>query len=310
MRRLAALLLAVLIVFAIAAWFLLKPRIVVAQDAAALAPGRGDAARGAIVFAAGGCASCHATPVPEGKPDLARLGGGLRLKTAFGTFVVPNISPDPKDGIGAWSDADIANALLAGTSPDGRHYYPAFPYTTYAHMRLADVADLTAYLRTLPKVPGRQPPHDLAFPYDQRWGLGLWKARYLDRSPIEPVAGQSESWNRGRYLVEALGHCAECHSPRDAFGGIVPSRRFAGGPDPEGKGFIPNITQAPNALGKWSTDDIVEVLTSGNTPDFDNVSGSMADVVRNTSQLPATDREAMAAYLKSLPAIASPPKPK
>ena len=307
MRRLAGFFLVALIVVALVGWFVLLPRGAVARNEPALAAGKGDAMRGAVVLAAAGCAACHATPVPDGTPDLARLGGGLRLKTAFGTFVVPNISSDPQDGIGRWSDADLANALLSGTSPDGRHYYPAFPYTTYAHMRLEDVADLAAYLRTLPTVAGRQPPHDLAFPYNQRWGLGLWKALYLDRSPVEPVTGRSDSWNRGHYLVEALGHCAECHSPRDAMGGIVPARRFAGGPEAEGKGFVPNITQAPDALGKWTADDIVELLTSGNTPDFDNVSGSMTAVVRNTSRLPPSDRAAVADYLKSLPAVRSLP---
>jgi mono/diheme cytochrome c family protein len=284
-------------------WLLTAPVAAVdARQAAALETG--DAARGEIVFNAGGCASCHATP---GQGERTKLGGGLALKTEFGTFIAPNISPHPRDGIGAWKAADLANAMLRGVSPSGEHYYPAFPYTTYAHAKLEDVRDLMAYLRSLPPVEGKAPAHDLSFPFTIRRGIGLWKALYLDTAPIAPDPARSESWNRGHYLVEALGHCAECHSPRNALGAIVKAQRYGGGPDPEGRGFLPNISG--KNLGSWSQDEVVEMLETGLTPD-DKVAGAMAEVVKNTAALPKADREAMAEYLKSLPVVETPARPK
>ena len=303
MRKLISTL-AVLAVAGVGAfWWLTQPKLAVGAEVNSLV---GDAARGKIVFDAGGCSSCHATP---GQEDRLVLGGGFELKTPFGSFFPPNISPNPRDGIGRWTTADLANAMLAGVSPDGSHYYPAFPYATYAHMKVQDVADLMAYLKTLPPTEGVPRPHNLPFPMTFRRGVGLWKLLYLDRTPITDQAGQTAEWNRGHYLVDALGHCAECHSGRTLPGGIDEAYRYAGGPDPEGKGMIPNITQAKDGIGDWSKADIVEVLTSGLTPEPDEVSGSMAEVVKNTSLLPKADREAMAEYIKSLPPRASPPKP-
>src|ERR1700712_1142491 len=210
----------------------------------------GDPLRGKIVFDAGDCASCHASP---GQQDRTRLGGGLALGSSFGTFNVPNISPDPADGIGQWTTADLANALLAGVSPKGKHYYPVFPYTTFAHMRLEDVRDLMAYLRSLPAVPGKSPPHDLPLVFSIRRELGFWKLLFFDRSPIVPDASRDVSWNRGQYLVEAVAHCGECHSSRNFMGGINSSKRYAGAADPEGVGIVPNIT--PAKIGHWSLKD-------------------------------------------------------
>lgn len=287
-------------------WFLTEPSPAIARQDFAALDQAGDAARGKIIFNAGGCASCHAIPKD---PDHLKLGGGLGLPSPFGTFYVPNISPDPKDGIGAWSAGDLANAMLSGVSPKGEHYFPAFPYTTYAHAKVGDIADLMAYLKTLPPVAGKAPPHDVPFPFSVRRALGLWKLLFLDRSPVLPDAAHDAAWNRGHYLVEAFGHCAECHSPRYIIGGIIASQRFAGGPNPEGKGWVPNITQDATGLAKWSARDIVEVLNTGFTPEYDAVGGSMAAVVRNTSQLPEADRAAMADYVKSLPAGVGPPRP-
>jgi mono/diheme cytochrome c family protein len=285
-------------------WWLTRPVLAVSGAQAAALEQGGDAARGEIVFNAGGCASCHATP---GQPDRKRMGGGLQLKTEFGTFVAPNISPSPADGIGTWTVADLANAMLRGVSPEGAHYYPAFPYTTYAHAKLEDVRDLMVYLRTLPVVDGKAPAHELSFPFSFRRGLGLWKLLFLDTTPIRDEPGKSAEWNRGHYLVDALGHCAECHSPRNLAGGIVAAQRYAGGPDPEGRGWVPNITA--KGLGKWSKGDVAELLATGFTPDYDSVGSSMADVVKNTAALPKADRDAMAEYLKSLPAVDGPPRP-
>jgi mono/diheme cytochrome c family protein len=258
-------------------------------------------ANGETMFHAGGCASCHATPKQE---DHRRLGGGLPLKTPFGTFRVPNISSDPRHGIGAWHEAAFVNAMLRGVGRNGEHLYPAFPYTSYQRMKLDDVRDLFAFLKTLPAEATPSAPHELAFPFNVRRGLGLWKLRYLDGKPHAPDPSKTAAHNRGAYLVEALGHCAECHSSRDVFGGIIKQRRFAGGADPEGKGWVPNITPHADGIGRWSEKDIIYLLETGFTPDNDAVGSTMADVVLNTGKLSGEDRAGIATYLKTLPPTA------
>lgn len=264
----------------------------------ALAPRTADLANGATMFNIGGCASCHATPRQD---DLTKLGGGLALATPFGTFRVPNISPDQTHGIGAWSELEFVNAMKKGIGEDGEHLYPAFPYTSYQHMKLDDVRDLFAYLRTLPPVATPSQPHDIPFPFSVRRGLGLWQLLYVDGKAFVPDSTKDAVWNRGAYLVEGPGHCAECHSPRNVIGGIDADRRFAGGPDAEGKGWVPNITPSPDGIPNYSVKDIAYLLETGFTPDLDSVGGSMADVVKNTSKLTAADRQAIATYIKSLP---------
>jgi mono/diheme cytochrome c family protein len=254
-----------------------------------------DLANGRTMFLIGGCASCHAVPKQE---DATRLGGGLVLLTAFGTFHVPNISSDAKDGIGGWNEAQFIAAMRQGVSPSGQHLYPAFPYTSYQAMRTEDLRDLFAYLKTLPAVSGAAPDHALKFPFNIRRTVGLWKLLFLDDAPFRSDAAQSPQWNRGAYLVNAPGHCAECHSPRNLLGAMVTSRRFTGGQSPTGQGGVPDITQGK--LRDWKVDDFVEVLDSGMTPDSDRVGGMMVEVIANTRQLGAADREAMAVYLKSL----------
>ena len=293
MRRLIGLLAVIVGVSAIAAWLLSSPRTIDPVIAAGVSE-PGDVAAGRIVFLIGGCESCHASP---GASDAARLGGGLALKTAFGSFYPLNISPDEKDGIGAWSVIDFANALLAGVSPRGTHYYPAFPYPSYRRMTPKDVRDLFAYLKTLPPVAGRAPPTSLAFPFSIRRGVGFWKLWYLGSNGSPEFADRSEAWRLGRYLVEGPGHCAECHSPRDFLGGIATGNRFTGGSLLDGKGKAPSLTAS--ALADWSKADIVEALSSGFTPSGDSLGGPMAAIVHNTSQLPASYREAIAEYLKS-----------
>ena len=296
MIRRLILLAAVAAVLGLAAfWFLTIPATV---PASALAVHTPDLVNGKEMFYAGGCASCHTVPK---QPDKTRLGGGLALNSPFGTFYVPNISPDPKDGIGAWTDAQFVTAMTKGTSPTGEHLYPAFPYTSYQHMRFDDLRDLFAYLKTLPPVSGKVRDHDLPFPFNIRRTLGLWKLLFLDGKPFEPDPSKSAQWNRGAYLVNGPGHCAECHSPRDALGGVIESLRFTGGPSPDGQGGVPNITQFK--LKEWTEANIVETLESGMTADADRVGGNMVEVVRNTSQLTEADRRAIAAYIKSLPAV-------
>jgi mono/diheme cytochrome c family protein len=296
MIRRLILLAAIAAMLALAAvWFLTAPATV---PASALSPHTPDLANGKEMYYAGGCASCHAMPK---QPDTTRLGGGLALTSPFGTFYVPNISSDPNDGIGAWTDAQFVTAMTKGTAPSGEHLYPAFPYTSYQRMTLDDLRDLFAYLKTLPPVAGHVREHDLPFPFSIRRTLGLWKLLFLDGAPFQPDPSQSAHWNRGAYLVNGPGHCAECHSPRNALGGAIASLRFTGGPSPDGQGGVPNITQFK--LKNWSEDDIAGTLEDGMTPDSDRVGGNMIEVVRNTSQLTAVDRAAIAAYIKSLPAV-------
>jgi mono/diheme cytochrome c family protein len=283
-------------------WWLSAPVVAAAGTAPARAP---DLANGQVIFNAGGCASCHAVP---DQPDRLRLGGGVAIKSPFGTFYAPNISSDPSDGIGKWSDAEFVNAVMHGVSPDGQHYFPAFPYTSYQHARREDVLDLFAYLKTLPAVAGKVRDHDVRFPFDIRRNVGIWKLLFMDGKPFVADSAKSPQWNRGAYLVNSFGHCAECHSPRNALGGIIAGERFAGGPNPEGEGWVPNITQ--KGLGEWSAKDIAYFLKTGELPDGDSVGGAMTRVIKNTSQLPDEDRAAMADYLKSLPPVDGPPRPK
>jgi mono/diheme cytochrome c family protein len=245
--------------------------------------------------------------VPD-QPDRMRLGGGLAIRSPFGTFYAPNISSDPTDGIGRWSEADFVNAVTKGISPQGAQYFPAFPYTSYAHAKIEDVRDLFAFLKTLPAVSGKVRDHDLPFPFNIRRNVGIWKLLFMDDKPFVADAAHSPQWNRGAYLMNGFGHCAECHSPRNWLGGIVAAQRFAGGPDPEGEGFVPNITQ--RGISDWSEKDIAYFLETGQTPDGDSAGGSMVRVIRNTSKLGPQDRDAIANYLKSLPPVDGPPRPK
>ncbi len=290
-KGLVALGLIVVGVLALAVWVLSAP----AAPPITLTAHNPDLANGRTMFLIGGCSSCHAVPKQE---DATRLGGGLALPTAFGTFYVPNISSDGKDGIGRWSEAEFIAAMRYGVSPSGQHLYPAFPYTSYHAMRTEDLRDLFAYLKTLPAISGAARDHALTFPFSIRRTVGLWKLLFLDAAPFKPDAAQSPQWNRGAYLVNAPGHCAECHSSRNLLGAIIASRRFTGGQSPTGQGGVPDITQ--DKLHDWKVDDFVEVLDSGMTPDSDRVGGAMVDVVANTRQLGAADREAIAVYLKSL----------
>lgn len=304
MRRMSGMLVAVGIGLIAAAgsaavWLLTRPHPISERERASAFDRAADPDNGKLLFAAGDCSSCHASP---GQKDRLHLGGGLALASPYGTFRVPNISPDPEYGIGKWMLKDFANALLSGVSPDGSHYYPAFPYPSYTHMTIQDAADLFAYLKTLKPVAERPPPHELPPPFNIRRFVGFWKLLYFRPGMLMPDPRRDEKWNRGRFLVEGPGHCAECHSSRDVFGGIKEATRFAGGKDPAGTGFYPNLT--PTRLGNWTEKDIVEVLTTGRTPDHGRVGSSMADVVTNTATLPETDRDAIAAYIKSLP-----PKP-
>ncbi|AWO92802.1 MULTISPECIES: c-type cytochrome [Bradyrhizobium] len=282
-------------------WWLTAP----AASAVPLPSRAPDLANGQEIFNAGGCSSCHAVP---NQPDRLRLGGGLALGSPFGTFYVPNISPDAADGIGRWSETEFVSAVMRGVSPEGQHYFPAFPYTSYHLAKVEDVRDLFAYLKTLPPVSGRVRDHDLPFPFNIRRNVGIWKLLFMQSGPFVADATHSPQWNRGAYLVNGFGHCAECHSPRNLLGGIITAQRFAGGPNPEGEGWVPNITQ--KGIGEWSVKDIANFLKTGELPEGDSAGGAMARVIKNTSQLSDEDIAAMADYLKSLPPVDGPPRPK
>jgi mono/diheme cytochrome c family protein len=276
-----------------AGWAITRPATVPEAELAGLT---GDTAAGEAVFLAAGCASCHAADGATGEARLV-LAGGQRFASDFGTFVAPNISMHPDEGIGAWSFADFVTALQEGTSPEGRHYYPAFPYTSYRLAERQDLADLWAFWQTLPASDTPSLPHEVAFPFSIRRAVGVWNL--LNLQDDFAVAGDlTEEQARGRYLAEALAHCAECHTPRDALGALDRTAWMAGAPNPSGTGTIPPLT--PDQL-TWSEGEIAAYLNDGFTPEFDSAGGHMVSVIRNLSQLPEADRLAIAAYLKALP---------
>ncbi|MDH3788976.1 MAG: cytochrome c [Xanthomonadales bacterium] len=281
--------LAGLVVAGLLFWWVTEPP---SLNPAALPDHVADSANGELFFHAGSCASCHGE-------DLA---GGLNLHSDFGTFVVPNISPDSDSGIGGWSDLAFVNAMMLGVSPGGRHYYPSFPYTSYTRMKVQDLLDLKAYLDTFQPVSNNPGPHELDFPWNVRRGIGLWKMRYLSQGPVVADTSGSSEIERGRYLVEGAGHCAECHTSRDRFGGLELNQWLAGAANPDGEGRVPNITPHQDGLAAWSESEIAYYLESGFTPDFDTVGGSMVAVQENLARLTDADRKAISAYLKSIPA--------
>jgi mono/diheme cytochrome c family protein len=237
-------------------------------------------------------------PVAKGAEALV-LVGGMRFPSAFGTFVAPNISSDPTHGIGGWTLEHFASSLRDGITPDGRHYFPALPYTAYGKMTGQDVTDLWAYLQSLPPAATPSQQHEVGFPFNIRRLIGGWKLLFQNRD-WHMTSADSPELERGRYIVEALAHCAECHTPRSMLGGLDQSRWMAGAPSPDGQGRVPNITPAKLS---WSAGEIYTYLTTGFTPDYDSVGGHMAHVVDNMAQLPEADVRAVVAYLKALPAI-------
>lgn len=258
--------------------------------------------RGKYVFDAGGCAGCHT----DSKAGGAALAGGVALESPFGTFYAPNITPDPSYGIGRWADRDFLRAMRDGIGPDGRHYYPAFPYTTYTGATDRDLLDLKAYLFAQPPVAQASRPHEVGLPFSIRPLLWLWKLLNFDPGRWRPDATKSANWNRGSYLVEALAHCHECHTPRNFLGGLDRSRWLAGARLGDGKSLAPNLTPHEQGLARWSESDITLALEFGFTPDGEAFGGVMGEVVRSTtSRLTAADRTAIAAYLKALPALPS-----
>jgi mono/diheme cytochrome c family protein len=277
------------------AWAGLFFLLVLAFAAPALA--QGDATRGEYLAKAAGCKGCH-TEAREGATPYA---GGRALKTPFGTFYGPNITPHPDAGIGRWREADFLRALHEGRRPDGEHYYPAFPYPSFTRITDADARDLWAYFRTLPASDKVNLAHDLAFPAGWRFTVWFWKRLFFTPGRFEADAKRKPEVNRGAYLANALGHCGECHTPRNRLGGPDRSRALAGAKLAEG-GSAPNLT--PARLKKWDDAELKEFLAYGLTPDGDVVGDTMDEVIRNTTgQLRPEDLAALIAYLRSLPPI-------
>lgn len=251
---------------------------------------------GEMVFLAAGCGNCHMAPDAKGEARLI-LSGGQRFASPFGTFLAPNISPDPDHGIGGWTLKDFACAVRDGVSPDGQHYFPAMPFGTYNKMTGQDLADLKAFMDQLPPSAVPSLAHEVGFPFNIRRAIGGWKLLFASQDWQLAVADSPEL-ARGRYLVEAVAHCTECHTPRNFLGGLDRGRWLAGAPNPDGKGRTPNITPAKLS---WSAAEILAYLTTGFTPEFDSVGGHMALVVDSMARLPESDVRAIVTYLKAIP---------
>jgi mono/diheme cytochrome c family protein len=258
--------------------------------------------RGAYLAAAAGCDQCHTDLKGGGRP----YAGGRALETPFGIVFSPNITPDKETGIGAWRFADFARALRWGIAPDDSHYLPAFPFSFYNRLSDEDVAALHAFLATVPadSQVNRAGDAGVFTAARARGALAVVAERFP--GPWTPDPSRDPTWNRGAYLVAAVGRCGDCHTPRNFFGAGDPARALAGAPAGLGRKAAPNITPDPESgIGKWSEEDIVNLLRDGQTPEFDFVGGAMGEIVRNTSRLSDADRQAIAVYLKSLPAIRS-----
>ena len=259
----------------------------------------GDAKRGAYIARLGGCKSCHTDTKNRG-PDLA---GGVALKSPFGTFHVPNITPDKETGIGGWSTADFIQAMTDGRAPDGSHYFPSFPYTSYTRMKRQDLVDLKAYLDTVKPVKQQARDHEMQFPYNLRVMLGPWKWLFFRRGTYEPDPKKSAAWNRGAYIVTGPAHCGECHTARNFFGATGAEFALAGTRKGADGKPVPNITPHPkDGIGGWSESDVEFALKSGMMPDGDFLGSSMAEVIENSSShWTESDLKAVTEYLRSLP---------
>jgi mono/diheme cytochrome c family protein len=252
-------------------------------------------ARGRYLAIAGDCAGCH------NAPGGAAYAGGLPIETPFGTLVSPNITPDRETGIGAWTDDEFVNAMRDGTGQGGEHLYPAMPYTYYTKAAREDVLAIRAYLQTLEPVRNEVKANQLPFPFNVRASMVGWNELYLKRGTFTPVAGKSDEWNRGAYLVEGLGHCGLCHTAKNAMGGDETTRALQGGAL-QGW-YAPNLTDDPRTgLGDWSVDDVIAYLKTGHN-NVSAATGPMSDViVHSTSQMTDADLRAIAVYLKDQPA--------
>jgi mono/diheme cytochrome c family protein len=273
---------------------------------AALAPARSYAddarvVRGGYLARAAGCISCHTDKKAKGAP----FAGGRAIKTPFGIYYSPNITSDTETGIGRWSNVDFLNALQRGLRPDGAHYFPIFPYTTYTKMQEADALDIKAYLFSVRAVRRENRAHDVWPPFGWRWVVSAWKWLFFEEGRFKRNLKHDAVRNRGAYLVEALAHCGECHTPRNFAGALDRTMWLAGTEDgPEGE-ISANITpDFETGIGDWSVDQIAFFLKVGTKPDYETAEGAMAEAIEDgLSHLSDADLEAIAWYIKSLPPI-------
>ncbi|MBE7637433.1 c-type cytochrome [Sneathiella sp. P13V-1] len=253
------------------------------------------AAEGEYLTAIAGCKGCHTKE--EGATPFA---GGHALKTPFGVFYTPNITPDEENGIGNWTEDQFVQAVKHGIRPDGSYYFPSFPYPSYAKMTDEDAKKIFGFLKTVAPSDIANKEHEISAPFSWRWLQAFWRVLFFDDTPIDPE-------ERGKYLTHALGHCSECHTPRNQMGGFIQDRFMAGSLKSEPAGKVPNITPHADGIGEWSRGDLISFFESGMKPNFDDVQGEMGIVIsQGTSRLSLEDRAAMADYLLSLPAIATP----
>lgn len=260
------------------------------------AQAQGDVTKGLYISRAAGCVGCHT----DTKAGAVPFAGGRALKTPFGTFYGPNITPHRETGLGTWSEADLRRALRSGERPDGAHYFPAFPYASFTSMTDADISDLWAYLKSLPATNQPNLKHDLQFPFGWRFLAGIWKTLFFTTGPVPPQVAMTPTVARGAYLARSLGHCGECHTPRNFLGASQASLAFAGAKLPDGR--APNLT--PTRLKKWSDDDLKAYLKTGMTPDSDIAAEPMNEVIVNTTnRLTPEDLAALISYLRTLPPL-------
>jgi mono/diheme cytochrome c family protein len=259
--------------------------------------------RGKYLAEAGDCAACHTM---RGGPSYA---GGLPFKLPFGTLYAPNITPDKETGIGNWSDADFLNAVHKGIAPDGTRLYPAFPYAAYTYMTDADALAIKAYLFSLPPVHRETRPNTFAFPYNQRWLMAFWSMFFNPGERYRPNTAQSLQWNRGAYLAEAMGHCGDCHTPRNLMQALDNRQKFKGAVAAGWKAY--NITpDKGTGVGAWSDQTLATFIHTGHVDGYGTASGPMGEAIDNSlSHLDPSDIAALVAFLRTVPPLADPELP-
>ena len=281
---------------ALVAWLNVSGEDPLTGDASSFVATSEQVARGAYLARAGNCAACHTDR------GGAAFAGGKGIATPFGTVFASNLTPDARTGIGAWSAAQFWRAMHNGRSADGRLLYPAFPYPNFTEITRADADALFAFLRSQVPVGQVNRPHELRFPYNQQASLAVWRALFFSPGVYEPVVEHSVQWNRGAYLVRSLGHCAACHSPRNAFGATRDSLELSGGLIPLQNWYAPSLASSAEAgVADWSNAEVAALLKTGISPRGATL-GPMAEVVfRSTQYLSDADIAAMTEFLKSLP---------
>ncbi|MGC1459545.1 MAG: cytochrome c [Steroidobacteraceae bacterium] len=260
-------------------------------------------ARGRYLVQAADCEACHTA---EGGQAFA---GGRPFQTSFGTLYSPNITPDMKTGIGSWTDADFLAAVHEGRDKNGQHLYPAFPYAAYTYLTDQDVLAIKAYIFSLPAVSNVAPQNALRFPFNQRSLMTIWALLYDPDKRFEPVADRSPTWNRGAYLVESLGHCGDCHTPRTLLQALNNRDKFGGGMAEGWRAY--NLTSdTASGIGSWTQAELLQYLSTGHSMNRGSAFGPMAQAVHLSFQnLTPSDLTAIAEYVRSVPAIASPDLP-